>query len=52
LKSESRRLKIVQLASNVRSYINVANGIEFDRYDGYSIESIDRYDYLSRLIQG
>ena len=51
LKSEERRLKVVQLASNVRSYINVANGLEFDRYDGISIESIDRYEYLSRLIQ-
>ena len=37
LRSESRRLKEVQLASNVRSFINVANGLEFDRYDGITI---------------
>ena len=35
----------------MRSFINVANGLEFDRYDGISIESIDRYEYLSGLIQ-
>jgi hypothetical protein len=34
LMSETRQLKIVQLSSNVRSFINIANGLEFDRYDG------------------
>ena len=34
LQSELRMLKEVQLASNVRSYIHIANGLEFDHYDG------------------
>lgn len=51
LESETRNLKLVQLASNVRSYINIANGLEFDRYDGIYLQPIDRFDYLGRLIQ-
>jgi hypothetical protein len=48
--SEQRTLKVAMLASNVRSYINVANGLEFENYDGISISPIDRFEYLSRLI--
>ena len=33
LLSERRSLESVELASNTRSYINVANGIEFNEYD-------------------
>jgi hypothetical protein len=51
LYSEQRTLKIALLASNLRSYINVANGLEFDNYEGVSISPIDRFEYLSRLIQ-
>lgn len=48
--SESRQLKLVQLQENVRSFINIANGLEFDRYDGIPLQPIDRYEYLGRLI--
>ncbi len=50
LYSEQRTLKVALLASNIRSYINVANGLEFDNYDGISISPIDRFEYLSRKI--
>ena len=51
LMSEERTLKIVQLASNVRSYINLANNLEFERYDGIALNPIDRFEYLSNVIQ-
>jgi hypothetical protein len=51
LMSEERTLKIVQLASNVRSYINLANNLEFERYDGIALNPIDRFKYLSNVIQ-
>jgi hypothetical protein len=48
---EKRNLGLIQLATNIRSLINIANGIEFDRYEGSMIAPIDRYEYLSKLIQ-
>lgn len=51
LMSEQRSLKTVQLASNVRSFINIANELEFDRYDGLPLLPIDRFEYLGNLIQ-
>jgi hypothetical protein len=51
LMSEARNIQVVQLASNIRSLVNIANGIEFDRYEQGSIQSIDRFSYLSGLIQ-
>jgi hypothetical protein len=50
LRTEKRNILLVELASNVRSLINVANGLEFDRYDGYLLAPIDRYEYLSKLV--
>jgi hypothetical protein len=50
LYSESRSLLEIQLASNVRSFINVANNLEFDNYDGPTLSPIDRYEYLGVLI--
>ena len=37
LMSEARNIQVVQLASNIRSLVNIANGIEFDRYEQGSI---------------
>ncbi|TNV87853.1 hypothetical protein FGO68_gene5771 [Halteria grandinella] len=51
LMSETRQLKLIQLSSNLRSYVNIANGLEFDRYEGTSLQAIDRFEYLGRLIQ-
>jgi hypothetical protein len=48
--TEKRNLGLVQLTSNVRSLINVANGLEFDRYDGQTLAPIARYEYLSELV--
>lgn len=48
--SESRTLKLIQLSSNFRSLLNIANGLEFDRYDGDPLLPIDRFDYLSQLV--
>ena len=48
--TEKRNLGLVQLTSNVRSLINVANGLEFDRYDGQTLAPIARYEYLSALV--
>ena len=47
LMSESRSLGFVYLTTNVRSLINIANGLEFNRYDDEALRSIDRFDYLS-----
>ncbi len=33
LMSETRNIQVVQLVSNIRSLVNIANGIEFDRYE-------------------
>jgi len=51
LNAESRTIQIVQLTSNIRSYINIANNLEFDEYEsGGSLHSVDRFDYLKNLI--
>lgn len=47
INSEIRTLKIVLLASNVRSLINIANDFEFDSYDELSVSFTDRHQYLS-----
>lgn len=45
-------IQIVQLTSNIRSYINIANNLEFDQYEnGGSLHSVDRFEYLQKLIQ-
>lgn len=52
MKLESRELKIVALSSNFISLINIANGLEFDRYDtDFPLLPFDRFEYLSDLIQ-
>jgi hypothetical protein len=51
LNAESRMIQIVQLTSNIRSYINIANNLEFDQYEnGGSLHSVDRFEYLQKLI--
>ena len=48
---ETRDLKTIQLSSNLVSLINIANGLEFDRYVGSPMLPFDRFEYLSSLIQ-
>ncbi len=50
LSCESRTIQLVQIASNIRSLIDIANDIEFDRYENGALQSIDRFNYLSDLI--
>jgi len=50
LKSENRILKLVQLSSNVRSFVNIANGLEFEKYESEELSKIDRFSYLKYLI--
>lgn len=51
LNAESRTIQIVQLTSNIRSFINIANNIEFDEYEtGGSLHSLDRFENLKKLI--
>jgi hypothetical protein len=45
LYSERRSLEFVELASNVRSFINLANQIEFDKYDIHELNEIGRSRY-------
>lgn len=40
LMEERRMIEIVQIASNFRSYINVANGLEFDEYEIENLKKI------------
>lgn len=47
---EERSLFIIQLANNVRSYVNIANGVEFDAYSDPDLASINRFNYLRDLI--
>lgn len=48
--SESRQLKLVMLSSNVRSYVDIANGYEFESYLGSPLQALDRFEYLGRTI--
>ncbi len=51
LQTEERSLGIIKLATNVRSFVNIANGLEFDTYSDPDLLSINRFDYLRDLIQ-
>ena len=46
--SESRTAKTLQLQLNLRSLINIANGIEFSQYIDSSLARVNRFDYLSQ----
>ena len=48
---ESREALEIQLASNLRSLIDVANHLEDASYEGPYLVKIDRFTYLSRLVQ-
>ena len=50
LQTEERSLGIIKLATNVRSFVNIANGLEFDTYSDPDLLSINRFDYLRELI--
>ena len=50
LLTECRNIQLAQIVSNIRSLIDVANGLEFERYEAGSIQSIDRFSYLSQLV--
>ena len=47
---EERSLGVIQLTTNVRSFINIANGLEFDTYSDPDLASINRFNYLRDLI--
>lgn len=36
---------------NIRSFFNIANGLEPDRYSGESLRRVDRFAYLRNQIQ-
>ena len=47
---KERSLGIIQLTTNVRSFVNIANGLEFDTYSDPDLVSINRFNYLRDLI--
>ena len=47
---KERSLGIIQLTTNVRSLVNIANGLEFDTYSDPDLVSINRFNYLRDLI--
>lgn len=48
--SQSKSVKFVQLFQNIRSIINIANGIEFDHYYDKTLNRINRFDYLKQQV--
>jgi hypothetical protein len=49
--SEKRNLKFIELATNVRSFINVANNLEFKEFDIERLNRVeDRLTLLGTLI--
>jgi len=45
--SEKRNLKFIELATNIRSFINVANDIEFNTFDIEKLRKLeDRFTLL------
>jgi len=49
--SEKRNLKFIELATNVRSFINVANDLEFNEFDIERLNRVeDRFTLLGTLI--
>ena len=51
LTSQERAIQSIQLASNIRSFVNIANNLEGNLYEGDHLEKINRFNYLNRLIQ-
>ena len=50
LHEETRYVTIVHLSTNIRSLVNIANGVEDNYYNGDNLSKIDRFSYLSSLI--
>ena len=49
--SEKRNIKFIELATNVRSFINVANDLEFNEFDIERLNRVeDRFTLLGTLI--
>lgn len=48
---QTRCIYFIQLASNIRSYVNMANNLEGQIYNDTDFEDLDRASYLSNLIQ-
>lgn len=46
-----RSAKLVLIASNLRSLVNVANNYEPNSYEGEGLIKVNRFAYLNRLIQ-
>lgn len=51
LKSEIRSIQLMQLQTNIRSLIDVANDMEFKLYEGTNLLKINRFTYLSHRVQ-
>ena len=50
--SERRTLEFTELATNTRTWLNIGNGIEVDKYDLESLNKLDRrFELLGRFIQ-
>lgn len=49
--SQIRTIKLIFIASNLRSMVNVANNQEPNAYEGEGLVKVDRFSYLNRLIQ-
>lgn len=50
LATSNRNMRLILLASNTRTTINVANNLEDGIYEG-DLSEISRFNYLSDLIQ-
>lgn len=49
--NEKRIIKLVEMLVSIRSFANTANSLEFEGYSDPSLKRIDRFEYLSALIQ-
>lgn len=44
--NESKTIRFIEVLQNMRSLLNIANGLEFDYYKDYGLQRIDRFNYL------
>lgn len=49
--NEAREVVLIEITQNIRSFINIANHLEFETYYGEGLQRIDRFGYLRQLIQ-
>lgn len=48
--SQSRSVRFVQLMQNIRSFINIANNLEFSQYSDPKLGRFDRFDFMKTQI--